>query len=206
MASAAISVERLERGDLPLVCAKTGEPTRHRVERRHRVIPGWTWVLLPFGVVPFLVAALVFTRRTVLVSLPITKRAWRRLRTADRVARWSCFAGVVALLWIVFEPVQAGVPWLVPAALFAAGVGAYLVGRYLWVGVHLSYTTAQLVHLRRVHPAFATAVAERLPVPNDWLDEATFRPLAPMTRRARRAQRSRSRRSQRSRRTARVAG
>jgi hypothetical protein len=189
MASAAISVDRLERGDLPLVCAKTGAPTRHRVVRRHRVIPGWTWVLLPFGVLPFVLAAMLFTRRTITVSLPITKRARRRQQLAERIARWSCFAGVLAVLWVAFEPVHAAVPWAVPAALLAAAAVAYVVARQLWVGVHLSYTTAQLVHLRRVHPAFATAVAERLPVPNDWLDELGYERIMPRARLARRTAR-----------------
>jgi hypothetical protein len=156
MASAVLTVDRLERGDLPPVCCKTGERTRVTVERRHRVIPGWTWVLLPLGVVPFLLVALLSTRRTVTVMLPMSRRAAGRLRTADRVARLCFFSGVMTALGAATG--RPPIPWVVPAALLAAAALAIGVARMLWVGVDLSYTSARLVHLARVHPRFAEAV------------------------------------------------
>ena len=50
------------------------------------------------------------------------------------------------------------IPWVVPAALLAAAALAIGLARMLWVGVDLSYTSARLVHLARVHPRFAEAV------------------------------------------------
>jgi hypothetical protein len=126
------------------------------VERRHRVIARWTWFLLPFGVVPFLLVALLTTQRMMTVAVPMSGRAARRLRIADLVARLCLFAGVVAVLAIVTARPQ--VSWLVPAGLFAAAALGYVLARLLWVGVDLSYTTARLVHLKRVHPRFAEAV------------------------------------------------
>lgn len=156
MAGVVITVDRLERGDLPPVCCKTGQRTRIMVERRHRVLPPWTWVLLPLGVVPFLVAALLSTRRTMTIGLPMSRRAARRLRTADALARLCLFAAVLTGLAAVTGDLRIG--WLVPVGFVAAAAIAYALTRALWVGVDLSYTTARLVHLNRVHPRFAEAV------------------------------------------------
>lgn len=156
MAGAVLSVERLERGDLPPVCCKTGERTRRTVERRHRVIPPWTWVLLPFGVVPFLLVALLTTQRTVMVALPMSRRAALRLRLAEVAARLALFLGVITALAVVTGSLQ--VPWPVPVGCIAVAALAYAVTQLLWVRVDLSYTTAKLVHLGRVHPRFAEAV------------------------------------------------
>jgi hypothetical protein len=156
MAGAVVTVDRLERGDLPPVCCKTGERTRLIVERKQRVIPPWTWVLLPFGVLPFVVVALLLTRRTVVVALPMSRRAARRLRTADRFGRLCLFFAV--LTGLAAATGRSPLPWLVPVALFVATALAYARAHMLWVGVDLSYTTARLVHLTRVHPRFAEAV------------------------------------------------
>lgn len=156
MAGAVITVERLERGDLPPVCCKTGKRTRVMVERRHRVIPPWTWVLLPLGVVPFVLVALLSTRRTITIGLPMSRRAARRLRTADGLARLCLFGAMLTGLAAVTGRLQ--MPWFVPVAFVAGAALAYALTRALWVNVDLSYTTARLVHLNRVHPRFAEAV------------------------------------------------
>jgi hypothetical protein len=158
MAGAVITVDRLERGDLPLVCCKTGERTRLTVRRRHRVIPKWTWALLPL-VIPFAVVALLSTHRTMTVSMPMSRRAARRLSLAERAAPVLLFLAVLAGLSIVFDvPLGARLSWAVPAGLLLSTAIAYAASRMLWVGVDLSYTTARLVHLSRLHPRFAEAV------------------------------------------------
>jgi len=158
MARAVITVDRLEHGDLPPICCKTGERTRLAVQRRHRVIPGWTWALLPL-VIPFVVVALLSTRRTVMVSMPMSRRAARRLRTAERLAAGCLFLAVLsALLILAGATGDLRLPWAVPGGLFALTALAYAASRMLWVGVDLSYTTARLVHLSRLHPRFAEAV------------------------------------------------
>ena len=119
MARAVITVDRLEHGDLPPICCKTGERTRLAVQRRHRVIPGWTWALLPL-VIPFVVVALLSTRRTVMVSMPMSRRAARRLRTAERLAAGCLFLAVLsALLILAGATGDLRLPWAVPGGLFA---------------------------------------------------------------------------------------
>jgi hypothetical protein len=44
-----ISLEAFQRGALPPVCAKTGEPADCLLPVRAAWTPGWTWLLLVFG-------------------------------------------------------------------------------------------------------------------------------------------------------------
>ncbi len=56
MARAAATVHDLEAGTLLPVCAKTGAAADGSATMEFSATPGWTWMLLLFGVIPFLIA------------------------------------------------------------------------------------------------------------------------------------------------------
>ena len=79
MVHATASVEDLKSGHLPSVCAKTGEPATGFSTVRISHLPGWTWILLLFGIWPFLIAWFFATRR-IDASIPLSDLALRRVR------------------------------------------------------------------------------------------------------------------------------
>ncbi|MEX0869115.1 MAG: hypothetical protein WD011_05525, partial [Nitriliruptoraceae bacterium] len=63
MAQVTIPRDVIERGELPPVCAVTGQEADGTVAVQFNALPPWSWVLLLVGVIPFLVAnALAPTR------------------------------------------------------------------------------------------------------------------------------------------------
>jgi hypothetical protein len=84
MARVAARVADLEAGTLPLVCAKTGEPSDGQVEIRFSSAPAWTWILLFFGIFPFLIAQ-YFATVHVDGLLPMSDVAQRRVKILNRV-------------------------------------------------------------------------------------------------------------------------
>lgn len=84
-------VSDLAGGRLPPVCAKTGEPTDGQVKIRFSSAPGWTWILLFFGIFPFLIAQHYATVH-VDSLLPLSDLAQRRVKVFNRL-----FIGLVAL-------------------------------------------------------------------------------------------------------------
>jgi hypothetical protein len=89
-------VSDLEGGTLPPVCAKTGEPTDGYTKIRFSSAPGWTWILLLFGIFPFLIAQ-YFATVHVEGIVPMSDVAQRRVTVFNRL-----FIGLVALGAIVF--------------------------------------------------------------------------------------------------------
>ena len=79
MVHATASVEDLESGHLPSVCAKTGLPATGFTTVRVSNLPGWTWILLLFGIWPFLIAWYFATRR-IDALIPMSDLALRRVR------------------------------------------------------------------------------------------------------------------------------
>ena len=79
MVHATASVEDLESGHLPSVCAKTGLPADGFTSVRFSKLPGWTWILLLFGIWPFLIAWYFATRR-INGLVPMSALALRRVR------------------------------------------------------------------------------------------------------------------------------
>jgi hypothetical protein len=150
-----VRVDDLERGDLPAVCAKTGEPCDGLVKDNLRVVPAWVAALVYAGVVPFLVLRLYFSRR-VEARLPISPARVQRIRSLVR-ASWIAVVLVAAgLASALFGSGAVG------AVAFLVGVVAYLgimaAGDLLWVGAIASHRS-DVVILSRVHPEFARAVA-----------------------------------------------
>jgi hypothetical protein len=153
VARTAATVEDLEAGNLPSVCAKTGEPADGYVSIEFTSTPGWTWILLLFGIVPFLIAQ-YFSRLRVVGILPMSDVALRRARSYRWIYR-GLFAVGVALFGIglamqASAVALSGLAALVGALLFAA------VGRpFVWPSGRLS---GEWVWLSFVHARFADEV------------------------------------------------
>ncbi len=79
MARAAVTVEDFENGHLPAVCAKTGEAADGFASIEFTSTPGWTWILLLFGILPFLIARYFSTQR-IAGLVPMSDVALRRGR------------------------------------------------------------------------------------------------------------------------------
>jgi hypothetical protein len=84
-------VADLERGTLPQVCAKTGVATHGYTKIRFSSAPTWTWILLLFGIFPFLIAQ-YFATVHVEGIVPMSDVAQRRVMVFNRL-----FIGLVAL-------------------------------------------------------------------------------------------------------------
>ena len=150
-------VDDLERGDLPAVCAKTGDPCDGLVRDTLRVVPAWVAALVYAGVVPFLILRLYASRR-VEAKLPIAPARVRRIRGLVRGAWIAMVVGAAGLASAIFGAGAIGVVALL------AGLVAYLaivfVGDLLWLGAIASRRT-DVVILTRVHPEFARALSRQ---------------------------------------------
>jgi len=72
---------------LPAVCVRTGEPADRFLALSAKARAGWTWWLLPLGVLPFLVVRHFAHQVTVLVPLASgAGRRFERLRFAGQLA------------------------------------------------------------------------------------------------------------------------
>lgn len=146
-------------GRLPSVCVKTGARADRVLGVYLRDVPRWTYLLLLFGVVPFVIAW-TFTRTASRGVVPIADEPLRRLRTA-RAAAAALFVLGVALLVAgsrIAAFAVAGVPVLI-AALVAILVWIPLLGIRGAIVVDDMHPGRCIV-LSRVHPAFRRAVEE----------------------------------------------
>lgn len=166
---ARIAVERatLERGGFAPVCCKSGQQADSYDTFEFSHTPGWTWALIPFGILPFLIATAFVTERFVGV-LPFSAGARDRLAMGRRLV-WVF--GMSALL-VGAAGLVAGGGWVLLGALLAAG---WLMA----IGVvwHLSpraKLAGATVALSGVHPDFVTAMAVPVSMPASGLgDEDT---------------------------------
>jgi hypothetical protein len=149
---------------LPRVCVVTGEDGHLHWRVRYVNPAGALWVLLLFGVVPFVLARFL-TRKEVEGRLPISTRGIDIIRSARRrrligvlTALALAAGGVVggaaldAPLVVLVGPGLALVIWVVTAFLFSDPVGGSVEqnGRWVW--------------LTGTHPAFNRAVEHPRPI------------------------------------------
>ena len=165
MAAVSVFVDDAILGDLPLVCAKTGEPADFLVTVRKTVgggIPVWVWFLLflgPLGIVALLLAAAFAPAQEYLtVRIPETEASRQRERQLERWRLGALGAGVavpfLGLLTVGMFPLL----WLAAGVAFFLAAGAITV--VLWqqsVGVSID-VTRRWVTFANVHPAFVEAV------------------------------------------------
>jgi hypothetical protein len=94
MARIAVRRDAFELGQFPPVCCKTGQGAQLYNRWEFSDTPGWTWILLLFGIFPFLIATAFVTKRFPGV-LPISVHAQTRLNTMRRIVWIFGIAAVV---------------------------------------------------------------------------------------------------------------
>lgn len=154
MAVVAARVDDLERGQLPAICAKTGEPCDSLVKDTLRVVPRWVPPLAVLLIVPYFVGR-AYASRKIEVKLPIAPARRERIR---RLVRGAWIALVLAAAGFASSFFGAGAVGLIA---LAAGLVAYVVivyvGDQMWVGARPG-PGPDVVVLTRVHPEFARAL------------------------------------------------
>ena len=158
MADALVSRERLFYGELPEVCAKTGQPTSALVSTTFERVPPWTFLLLFAGIFPFFIA-LLFVREKVKAKVPMTREVVERYHGRRR---WLLIGyGVILLALVVAAALQES--WFMLVGLI--GVVMVAVTEYRrardWINA-VGVRDTPFVELRRVHPDFARAIE------SDW--------------------------------------
>jgi hypothetical protein len=143
-----------ERGELPSVCVKSGEPADQTVEATFRWLPPWTYLLLLAGVLPFLIAVF-FAEEKVVGRVPVRHRIVARRRQLGRLV-WGWLA--VALLAGIGAGAT-GTDWLWWGSLvgLVGAVGTLVQRDWGWLDVRPVRSTST-VEVRRVHPGFVTAL------------------------------------------------
>jgi len=156
VAVAAARVDDLERGDLPALCAKTGAACDGLVKDTLRVVPRWVSALAVLLIVPYYVAR-PYTARKLETKLPMAPARLDLMRRLVLFAWVALVLGAAGLMAMLFGAGAVG------AVAFLAGVIAYVVivyaGDRLWVGARPTRRD-DVVVLTRIHPNFATALAE----------------------------------------------
>lgn len=165
MTAVRVFVDDAIRGDLPMVCAKTGQPADLVVRVRQPVgggIPGWVWFLFffgPLGIFGLLVAALFSPGTEYLtVRIPESEASYQRERQLERWRLAALGAGVAFPFLAVF-----GVGMFPQLWLLLTVAGFLAAGALTWVLWRQSITvsidvTRRWVTLANVHPSFAEAL------------------------------------------------
>jgi hypothetical protein len=149
--------EDLASGALPEVCVITGQPTDIVARTRFESLPDWTWLLLLFGVLPFLVA-LAFASERIPALIPLSQDAIDRRRGHRRRAFLSGGAAV-ALFALAAVAESVVLVWLALVALVLVLVS--LLGRSRSLPRVRPDRSGLGVWLRGVHPRFVEAVETR---------------------------------------------
>ena len=152
MATVEVAVQDLERRSLPAVCVKTGLPAEVGVAKTYVWVPGWTWILILFGIFPFLIAR-YFAAHRVTLELPATAEVDRMRRKADMSTILVCALAIALLVFSAWQQFSA-LYWLV-GVLFLGALVYRTVQHYAhWVG---GYLLEETLVLSRVHPRFVDA-------------------------------------------------
>jgi hypothetical protein len=156
VARAAAPIEDLQRGTLPPVCAKTGRLADGFATVTFVATPSWTWILLLFGILPFLIAR-YFARVKVVGHVPMSERALRRAWTHT----WT-WRGLFALAVVGFVVAVATGSSTVFTSALVTLVTAMLVALIGWPVV---FPTGQpsdgWVWMSFVHERFARELERR---------------------------------------------
>ncbi len=163
MAAVSVFVDDAIRGDLPLVCAKTGEPADLMIRMRQPVggMPPAAWLLLllgPPGMIGLVIVALAWPAEQLTVRIPETEASYDRERQLERLRLAALGAGLLVLIYGVWRPGPFPALWL--ALGFGFFVAAAALHVMVWrqsVGVSID-VTRRWVTLTGVHPNFVEAV------------------------------------------------
>ena len=153
--------------DLPKVCVKTGIPTADELTLRGSAAPSWSWFMIVFGFLPWLVASMA-SSQSYAITVPMQAAVWRRHRSVRRAAVVLFVVGVALALVATAQGRDNSAFLLLPAFL---GAAVYAGNEWFnTIGVQLSGDGGLL--LTRVHPA-SRARPARVPLPHQRL---RFRP------------------------------
>ena len=156
MATAAIDVHSLD--GIPALCAKTGVPTEKVRRQEFADIPGWTLLLILWGLIPFLIAA-GFARRKVGVDIPVSADTLRRIRTVD----FGSIGGLVLGIGLVVAAIvtQDGAwAWFALAFVLVTLLVGSIARHVVWVSGRLE---KDVLWLYGLDPAFAEALKSLAP-------------------------------------------
>lgn len=156
-----IAREHLHTGDLPDVCVVTGEDADGLVSFKFNSLPDWTWILLLFGVFPFLVATM-FATEVVQGDVPVRREIVTRYHRRKRQSLLAAAVGI-AFLALAMALSQVWLAWTGVAAL-VVGVGVGVVASLGFIDGRPD-RTGLWVKLSRVHPNFVVALEARGQVP-----------------------------------------
>jgi hypothetical protein len=171
MATVRVNRDEADGDRFPRMCVRCGEDAGVSRWRRFAWMPGWAYVLILAGLLPWLLAVL-FTRRTMAVMVPVCHRhvnQWRNLNLYMWLGLlfWIAYA-VVAVLAVDELPGDAGTAVIAVGIFGALGwlvTGLILVQR----SVRAGEITDRWIDLVGVHRDFAarwreiTRPAGRLP-------------------------------------------
>ena len=167
MASAAATLVDFRSGNLPPICVKSGVETETFMRVGITSAPGWTWILILFGILPFLIVRYLFTK-SVAGRVPVTGETERRVRTVQVVLLGLFFAGVALIvIGFVAGPVSALGGGLLAVASLVVLEGARASW---WISGRV---TGDDVWLHGVHANFARALGAQY---HDRPDEAPAPP------------------------------
>jgi hypothetical protein len=152
------AIDRHQLDELPRLCAKTGVPTETAKRQEFGDIPGWTLLLIFWGLIPFLVAA-GFARRKVTVDLPASDDTLRQIRLVDLGSVAGLVLGIGLLVSALLTQESAWVWGGIAVALVTLVSGA-LARRMVWVTGRLD---GDVLWIYGVHPAFAQEVEPLAP-------------------------------------------
>lgn len=154
MARVWVSREELATGEFPQVCVVTGARADATVPVRFDSLPEWAWVLLLFGLFPFLIATAFATER-VAGEVPVVREVVERYHRRRRRSRWLAAGGAA----LIVGGLLAGAAWVVGSGVLVVGAGtavAVVASRGFVDG--RPDRTGLWVSLSRVHPGFADAL------------------------------------------------
>ncbi len=163
MATITLTRREAERGDLPPVCALTGEPTGDVKERAFVWQPPWVYALLPLGLLPCLIVSLII-RKQMGVQLPLARRkhfhwGWRTLLGAVGIV---ASAGVFMYGGATVSDYERGTlgGWLMLGGLAGFVLSIVLLAVLTVLGIHPKQITDRDITLAGVHENFVAAVEQ----------------------------------------------
>jgi len=142
----------------PGVCAKTGVPADRTIRQEFAELPGWTLLLIFWGIIPLFIAT-GFARRKVTVELPLSARTRPNIAVVDLVSAIGVVVafGLLVAMWVIGE-----IGWALGAAglLVAVLVGGSVARRLVWLSGRLD---GDVLWLYGVHPTFAQEAGRSAP-------------------------------------------
>ena len=140
---------------LPRVCVKTGTPTADVLTIKGSAAPSWSWFMIIFGFLPWLVASLA-SSKSYEIQVPMRAAIWRRHRKIRRAAFIAFVAGLVLAIVATVQGRDNSAILLFPSFVAMA---VYAGNEWFnTIGVQLTRDGGLL--LTRVHPEFERALLD----------------------------------------------